>query len=791
MNKIVHSFLFSVHRKIKTVIRQLTTDNLSGFTLIEILTVITIISILAGMGYTKFDSARDKSMDAKRKGDLAAVKTALVSYYQDHEAYPGSCAAPCTGVQAEQYSSDIGSGDWGIPGLSPEYIKAAPNDPRQSGIFQTMLAIVKGTRDTAQNLLAHLPKFQGTSPPQKQINTHPQVAAATSAKSPTTTAIVTGGLPVAWTVGSQTNVMTSDNVYATATGANNQGTQYIQATGFGFTTGDIPANAVINGITVGVEAKGSNSTNVYTSAVSIVKAGAIISASNQCDSACSSSTPLGTTDAYRNFGSATNLWGQTWTPADIQASNFGVAYAARFTGATNVTVSVDHIRITVNYTLPTPSVTTTAATSITTTTATLNGSANPNGYATTGYFRYSTTSPGICNDTFGTRSPTTGGTALGSGSTAVSYSQTPTGLTPNTTYYFCAIANSANGTSFGSVLNFLTLPTAPTVTTNSQTNVTSSTATLNGTVNPNGGSTNGWFRYGTSNVSCSSLPTVTTSQALGTGSVNVALSQAISGLSPSTTYYFCAVANNAGGTTYGTVLNFTTSTASVTADIFANLSNGPVSINWNSAATLSWTSTSATSCSVSPGGWTGTSLANPPGQSTGNLTTNTTYTLTCMPGSVTDSVVVNVGAQPSVTISATPSTMPWSWGGTGTISWNGTAVSTCSVIPSVSTPGPSGSGPVGPLTTDTTYTVTCDSGAATNSVTVTVGGAPAWTNACNEKDYIYCYVVSPDHLHFFLYAKLDRPKADDAILPGSACETNMPTTSDPKKPFNFCIEDPK
>lgn len=52
-----------------------------------------------------------------------------------------------------------------------------------------------------------------------------------------------------------------------------------------------------------------------------------------------------------------------------------------------------------------PTVTTDAATNVATSTATLNGSANPNGATTTGWFRYSTTNPGSCNDTFGTRTP--------------------------------------------------------------------------------------------------------------------------------------------------------------------------------------------------------------------------------------------------------------------------------------------------------------------------------------------------------------------------------------------------
>src|SRR5205807_861909 len=97
----------------------------------------------------------------------------------------------------------------------------------------------------------------------------------------------------------------------------------------------------------------------------------------------------------------------------------------------------------------TPSTFTSSATGLTDSAATLNGGANPNGAATTGWFRYDVTSPGSCNDAFGTRVPGSGGTPLGAGDSSVSMSQPISGLAPGTTYYFCAIANNSLGTTFG------------------------------------------------------------------------------------------------------------------------------------------------------------------------------------------------------------------------------------------------------------------------------------------------------------------------------------------------------
>ena len=54
------------------------------------------------------------------------------------------------------------------------------------------------------------------------------------------------------------------------------------------------------------------------------------------------------------------------------------------------------------------------------------------------------------------------GLDLGSGSSAVPYSITTTGLSPGVTYYFCAIVSNTSGTAFGAVLSF-TIPSSPVV----------------------------------------------------------------------------------------------------------------------------------------------------------------------------------------------------------------------------------------------------------------------------------------------------------------------------------------
>jgi prepilin-type N-terminal cleavage/methylation domain-containing protein len=53
----------------------------SGFTLLELLVVISIIVILITLGLSSFATAQKKGRDAKRKSDIKEIQTALEQYY--------------------------------------------------------------------------------------------------------------------------------------------------------------------------------------------------------------------------------------------------------------------------------------------------------------------------------------------------------------------------------------------------------------------------------------------------------------------------------------------------------------------------------------------------------------------------------------------------------------------------------------------------------------------------------------------------------------------------------------
>src|SRR5262249_10253479 len=126
--------------------------------------------------------------------------------------------------------------------------------------------------------------------------------------------------------------------------------------------------------------------------------------------------PRGTATFSASGGSGTGyVWSLAVNAAGGSSSQTGgytagatgsVSDAIRLTDSANNTASAT---ATVTAAPSAPSVTTAAATGVTSLAATLNGTVNPNGAATTGWFRYSTVNPGTCNDTFGTRAPATGG----------------------------------------------------------------------------------------------------------------------------------------------------------------------------------------------------------------------------------------------------------------------------------------------------------------------------------------------------------------------------------------------
>ena len=62
-----------------------------GFTLLELLVVISIIAILIGLSSVSYTTAQKKSRNSKRRGDIKAVQNAFEQYNSINTGYVANC----------------------------------------------------------------------------------------------------------------------------------------------------------------------------------------------------------------------------------------------------------------------------------------------------------------------------------------------------------------------------------------------------------------------------------------------------------------------------------------------------------------------------------------------------------------------------------------------------------------------------------------------------------------------------------------------------------------------------
>ena len=160
----------------------------------------------------------------------------------------------------------------------------------------------------------------------------------------TATAASCGGI-VAWTNPSNALTTNATNATAALTSANNT-THCLQLTNLGLS---VPSNATITGITVNIlRAGGTASATVKDQSIQLIKGG---TASGTDKATATTWTTALTTATY---GTSSDLWGLTLTPADVNAANFGLNIrAARVTGSP--TAKVDYAEIIVCYSTPSSS----------------------------------------------------------------------------------------------------------------------------------------------------------------------------------------------------------------------------------------------------------------------------------------------------------------------------------------------------------------------------------------------------------------------------------------------------
>jgi hypothetical protein len=218
-----------------------------------------------------------------------------------------------------------------------------------------------------------------------------------------------------------------------------------------------------------------------------------------------------------------------------------------------------------------PIVTTGPAVDVSTSSATVTGTVDPNGLATTYQVEYGTTTA------YGFA---TGTRAIGADSGPVRVREPLTGLQPNTAYHYRVVASNASGVVKGADATLHTaVPVAPPkAVTQVPRDVGATGTVLRGKVVPNGAQTKYHFQYG---------PTVEYGRTTPGGTIAAdagptRLAEPLTGLMPYTRYHMRLVATNAAGRTVGLDKTFYTLRAptgvTITADPARPVWGAPVAV---------------------------------------------------------------------------------------------------------------------------------------------------------------------------------------------------------------------
>jgi hypothetical protein len=122
----------------------------------------------------------------------------------------------------------------------------------------------------------------------------------------------------------------------------------------------------------------------------------------------------------------------------------------------------------------------------------------------------------------------------------------------------------------------------PTVLSSAASSITATSATIAGSVNPNGASTSYQFEWGLT----TSYGTLTSSTSAGSGSSPVAVTANLTGLTAGATYHYRLTATNSGGTRSSTDATFTTTGVPLASSISDNFNDNSIASTWTTLRTV-------------------------------------------------------------------------------------------------------------------------------------------------------------------------------------------------------------
>jgi hypothetical protein len=292
--------------------------------------------------------------------------------------------------------------------------------------------------------------------------------------------------------------------------------------------------------------------------------------------------------------------------------------------------------------------------------------------------------------------------------------------------------------------NYNAGPPPPTATSGTASAITVNSATLGGTVNPNGLDTHVWFLYGIDNTL--SVASQTASQDIGSGSAATAVSANLAGLTGNTPYFFQVVAQSSAGTSAGAIQTFTTASVAKTTPTITWAT--PAAINYGTALSATQLNATATVASVTIAGTFAYSPAAGTVLTAGSKVLSVTFT-------PTDTATYN-SASGTVTLTVNKVTPTVTWGTPATIAY-GTALSATQLNATASVPGAFVYSPLagtvltaGPhaLSVNFTPTDTTDYNIpAASSVQLTVNKATPVITWANPASVLAGTLISPTQLN--------------------------------------------
>lgn len=250
-------------------------------------------------------------------------------------------------------------------------------------------------------------------------------------------------------------------------------------------------------------------------------------------------------------GQNTDFAAQAFSGADCGEN---LLYEGRTIGVILLGEATNPVKVHLSFVGSTPpTVTTSPATDFTAECARLNGRVHPHEFDAVAWFEWGSELP-LSSSTLANRKEL-------SGNTEIAIDQVICGLSPGTVYHFRASASNGGNLVFGEVLTFAfvtgqtpveaeilfgdNLP--PVVVTHQATDITATSATAHGTVDPEGSATQGYIEWGTTTQYGNTTPL----RSIGNGFEPVAISANLTGLTSGTTYHFRVVGFNPFGLTIG------------------------------------------------------------------------------------------------------------------------------------------------------------------------------------------------------------------------------------------------